>query len=361
MFQTLRGWLERRNAFRELRAIESQDNQAYLGFFSDQIGVARAEFDRGGQDKALRIWREMHTRFPDLTLTSEKAFNLLIDFGQHEQTEALIHEGRKRYPKYKSLFASVAARVAYRRGDLDEALRRCEMVRRQFPRVADGYTIAAACLNDLGRQDESEALLRSGVQKVTDNLDLCMRYAQSAMGRRDWEEGLRRWKIVWDRFQPTSGLLGEAECLKELGRFDAAEIVLNDACERFHMNAWPFAQLAMLSTTKGDFDEAARRWDVVLSRFPWFEYAYPKAAEALRQVGREADADEILRVGMTRSPADLAVNLEYARSAHRRGDWAAAKERWALVRARFPDCDEARAGEIEALAASEQPVDHPDR
>ena len=64
------------------------------------------------------------------------------------------------------------------------------------------------------------------------------------------------------------------------------------------------------------------------------------------KVGREADANELLRLLVGRSPEYLPGNLEYAKSAQRRGDWKEAAERWALVRARFPGC-----AEISDLAA----------
>jgi len=118
--------------------------------------------------------------------------------------------------------------------------------------------------------------------------------------------------------------------------------------------------LAGLAAAQGDIDEVIRCWEVVLYRFPGFDRAYTAGAEAMRKVGREADADELLRQVVGRSPAYLAGHLEYARSAERRGDWSAAAERWALVRVRFPDCDEAREGEAAALVLAEQQRTTPD-
>jgi tetratricopeptide (TPR) repeat protein len=353
MFQALRGWFDRRRAFRELRAIEGHDNHAYAGYFSDQLHLAKASFDNGAKEKSLRIWREMHMQYPDLSLTSAKALSLLIDLGRHDEAEALVKEGLRRYPRYKTIFAAAFARIAYRRGDLDTAIARCEDLRRRFPRLPDGYSIAADCLTDKGRPADAEELLSRGVGKIPNDVDLCMRYAQAAVRRQDWKEGLKRWKTVWERFEPTSGLLGEAECLTHMERYDEADTILIEACDRFSMNAWPFCQWAELPAIKGDISEAVRRWHFVLDRFPGFEHAYPKAVATLRGAGQETEADEVLRVGVTRFPEDLAINLEYARSAHKRRDWTAAVERWTLVRHRFPDCAEAREQQAVAMAAVE--------
>jgi tetratricopeptide (TPR) repeat protein len=346
---------------KELQAVYDVDNEGYVSFFSDQIDLAKEALERGAREKALLIWREMHALYPDLTMKSEKASNLLIDAGRHEEAEALIHEASKRYPRQKSLYAALFIRVAYRRGDFDEALRRCDAVRRKFPDVVDGYSLAAAALSDMGRPNEAEAMLGRGAQKIPGNFDLSMRYAQAATRRLDWAEGLKRWQVLQHNFEHLPGPLGVAECLRELGRFDEAEQTLIQACERFHMNPWAFAELAKFSTIRRDFDEAVRRWESVLKQFPWFEYAYPAIAEALCDAGREGETDEWLRVGMTRSPGDIVVNLAYARSAHRRKDWVAAAERWAAIREHFPDCDEARLREAEAVAALQQQAAFSDR
>jgi cytochrome c-type biogenesis protein CcmH/NrfG len=140
-----------------------------------------------------------------------------------------------------------------------------------------------------------------------------------------------------------------------MGRFAEAQKVLSEACERWGTNnPWPFAVLADLATAKGEFEEAVQCWDVVLRRFPSFTIAYTKGAKAMRKIGREVEADELLRVAVTRFRSDLAVNLEYARSAHQRGDWAAAIERWATLRDRFPECAEAHVQEVQAVAAAKR-------
>ena len=74
----------------------------------------------------------------------------------------------------------------------------------------------------------------------------------------------------------------------------------------------------------------------------------------MRRANRETEADELLCAAVARITSNLALHLEYARSAHRRKDWAVAAERWALVRERFPDCAEAGNQEANARAANER-------
>jgi predicted Zn-dependent protease len=310
------------------------------------------EFSHQRPRKALEIWRRLYGQYPDLCLRTEKALNLFIDLCLHDEAEAMIQDGRRRYPRLRSLYETAFARVAYRRGDLEEALRRYEVVRRRFPQVADGYGIAAACLTALERADEAESMLARGIRKLPDNYDLSVRYAQAAVHRRDWAAALQRWKSISTRFPHLPGPLGVAQSLKEMGRLDEAEDVLTEACERFASNPYPFVEMAGLAAVRGDLDEAIKRWNVVLDLFPWFDRAYTECAAFMCQVGRETDADELLRLLVGRSPEYLPGNLEYARSAQRRGDWKEAAERWALVRARFPGCAEASEGEAIALEAN---------
>ena len=352
MFQTLRACFDRWSALRELRAADKSYCRVFAHVFTEQICVAKSAFDRGDRKQALEIWNKMRIQFPDLFVISEVGLNLTLDLGCYDEAEALMQAGRWRYPGQAFLLVG-RARIAYRRGDLEEAIRGCEILRRKFPRAAEGYAIAATCLGDLARHDEAEAMIGQGVSKRPDDYDLCERHAEHATRRREWPEALRRWNWLWRRFKQIKGLLGAAQCLREMGRFAEAEKVLAEACERSGMNnPWPLAALADLATAKGEFEEAVECWERVLRRVPSFATGYTKCAEAMRKIGREAEADEVLRGAVTRFPLDLALQLAYARSAHRRGDWDAAIERWAMIRDRFPECAEARAQEAQAVAAA---------
>jgi tetratricopeptide (TPR) repeat protein len=241
-----------------------------------------------------------------------------------------MRDGCRRFPGHALFSAVGSVHVAQHRGDLEEPIRRCEILRRKFPRAEERYAVAAKCLTDLGRHDEADVVIGRGVSKCSDDYDLCELHAEGATQRRDWPEALQRRNVVWRQFEQIRGLFGAAQCQTEIGRFAEVQKVLSEACERSGMNnTSPFAALADLAAAKGEFEEAVQCWDVVLRRVPSFAIAYTKGAEAMRKIGREVEADEFLRVAVTRFPSDLAVNLEYATSADRRGDWAAAIERWA--------------------------------
>lgn len=311
-------------------------------------------FDQGNRGQALEIWREMRVRFPDLCVTSEAGLNLALDLGRYDEAEALLEEGRRRHLSHASFFATGRARVAYRRGELEEAIHRCDALLRKFPDVAEGYHIAAHCLSGLGRHDAADTMLGRGVMKLPEDFNMNVHYAQSAMHRREWPEALRRWQVLQGRFENIAGPLGVAQCLTQLDRIAEAEQVLSEARLHFGVSDRLLSELANLATAKGDLEGAVQCWEDVLRQFPFFASAYTKGAEAMRKIGRRAEADELLLFAVTRFQSDVVVHLEYARSAHRNGDWAAAAERWALVCDRFPGCAEAREQRAESLAATER-------
>jgi tetratricopeptide (TPR) repeat protein len=352
LFQALRIWLDRLRALRDLRSVEDRHGIDFRPHFVIQIDLAQRALKQGDRAQAVEIWRQLRARFPGLSAMSEDGLSLALDLGYYDEAEAMLRAGQRYQPDRKALFAMGLVRVAYRRGDLEEAVRRCMTLLRKFPAMADGYHIAATCLSDLGRHEEADAMLERGVSNLPADFSLNARYARQAMHRRAWSEALRRWGLMRGRFENPAVPLGSAECLREMGHLAEAEEMLTETGARCGESTGLLAELANLASAKGDFSEAVRCWKNAVSLVPSFAIGYTKGAEAMRKIGREAEADELLCVAVARLKTNLAVNLEYARSAQRRHDWVAATERWKLVRDRFPDCAEARQQEAKALAAS---------
>jgi tetratricopeptide (TPR) repeat protein len=354
LFQALRTWLDRRRALRELRVAEDGAGREFLKYFMEQIDAALKAFHRGDRDWALKTWRELNDRYPRLVMSSRTALNLLVDLGRHDEAEALILKARRRYPWHRAMLAAVFAHVPQSRGEYDEALRRCTVLRRKFPRVAEGYTIAAACLVSLGRPDEAEAILGKAARRFPHNFDIVVAYARHAVRRKDWPAALRRWEKVKRWSDNFLGPVGMAQSLREMGRFAEAREFATQTCEQFPNVPWAYAELAGIAEAEGDLEGTVRRWEIARESCPDFALAYTFGAAAARKVGREAEADKILGLAVIRMRFELSVHLEYARDAERRGDQAAAAERWALVRERFPDCTEAREKAAEAYITAER-------
>jgi len=315
------------------------------------MDAAKGAFDRGNSEWALKVWRELTERFPRLSITSVRGLHLAVDLGRYDEVEALIRDGRRRYPWHRAMYATVYARAAQGRGDVDETLRRCEVLRRKFPRVPEGYTIAAACLAGLGRQKDAEDLIDQAAHRFPNNYDITVAHARYAERRKDWPQALERWKILKDRFGDFLGPVGIAQSLREMGRTAEAKEIATEVFERFTKSPWPGVELARIAAAEKDLERAAQCWEVVRERFPDFAVGYTAGADVARWMGLEAEVDRILGLGVRRLRYDLAVHLEYARSADRRGDSTAARERWPMVRDRFPDCIEACEREAAVLAS----------
>ena len=351
---------------REIRAAE-KISRDFKSFFLEQVEVAYEAYDRGAHEQAYDIWTKIRLRFPALSVTTKRGLNLLLELGRYDEAEALMREGRGRYRANAASFSADQAafleaglaRIACQRGNLKEAIDLCGALRRKFPHVAEGYTVAAACLVGLNREDEAEAVIAQGLTKAPGDFEMHKQYARNAMWRRDWPEALRRWEIMSDQFKDQwLGPLGVAQCLREMEQFEEAEEILGSACETFYKSDWLFAESADLATARGDLDEAVRRWERVLTRFPGLIVAYPRAAEAMNKIGRTAQADELLTFAVNRFQSDLYVHLEYARNAHRLEDRVIAADRWRLVCERFSTCEEARQRHVDALAAAGRKASH---
>jgi predicted Zn-dependent protease len=153
-----------------------------------------------------------------------------------------------------------------------------------------------------------------------------------------------------ERFSSAAVVLNIVQCLRALDRNDEAEEILADLSIKMPGNRYVLVESATIASARGDFEEASRRWAVVRKRIPLLAAGYTSGVEVERRLGREAEADQILVQAVTYLKSDLGIHLEYARSAQRRGDWTSALERWALVRERFSECDEAREQEAVAVA-----------
>ncbi len=144
-----------------------------------------------------------------------------------------------------------------------------EAVRDAFPERVEGYCGVGLALRELGRLDESDAVLAATIARFPDAAEPAMQFSWTAERRRDWEEARRRWQAMGDRLPSHyAPPLGVGVALIELGRFDDADQVLSATLERSpgHKGAALFH--ARSAIRRRDWGEAEARVATFLSRFP---------------------------------------------------------------------------------------------
>ncbi len=290
---------------RELQSSVRQSGAGYSDYVEGEIFRAKQILFVGDHKQALSIWHLLYRTYPTPIIKSKAALELLLDLGAFEDAELMMQAGVVLFPNQAHLLWG-HAEIARRRGDLQEALRRCEIVRRRFPYAAEGYTIASACLNALQRGEEAETLISQILRKFPDRFELIAEHASCAIMRKDWETGLVRWQSAksygHDFPQVLLNIIG---CLRELGRYPEAETLIEEVRERFPRDSWVFVEAARVASAKGDTDEALRYWSIVRKREPFVPLGYSEGAAVARQVGDMDLADAILREGTVFLKSDL--------------------------------------------------------
>src|SRR5262249_33178281 len=125
--------------------------------------------------------------------------------------------------------------------------------------------------------------------------------------------------------------------LRNAGGSDQADVLLEEAIERFREEPRPRFEWALLPHFRLDWAEAARRSELVREQFPDAAATHALAAIVLRELGRYDDAERLLAAARERFPEDLRIAAESAWLATHKQNWAEALRRWGAVRKNFPD------------------------
>jgi Flp pilus assembly protein TadD len=110
------------------------------------------------------------------------------------------------------------------------------------------------------------------------------------------------------------------------------------------------AEEAHAARQRGDWTAAAAQWMSYCRRFDDDASGFLFASEALMQLSRIDEAEEVLASGLLRHPDDNALRSTYARVAERRSDWAGALTRWQTLLDRRADDPSAYAGVGRAMS-----------
>ncbi len=324
--------------------------------FDEALRAADRLQGDGHYAEALAVLLLICTVYPDSSHAAARACGLMLHLGRLDPAARLIEAGLARFPQTAG-FLYDHARLAERRRDLPAAAERWQRVRERFPEDWQGYTGGAAALRDLGHVPEAEQILADAAQRFADRFEVAVEYARLANARRDWLAAAERWGRVRAAFPDRClGQVGAAQALREAGRLDEAEAVLDAAVGRWPDDRDVLFERARAAVERRDFALAASRWAAVLERDPEFWPAAIEGARSLRELGRSVQADAVLddatlrlRRAVASRPADHAAAVALARLLGARPDWPAAVEAWLAVRPDSPHQHEARLGAAVAL------------
>lgn len=334
-----------RNAFRLWQGQRAAASEAGL---SQGDAVVQVERDAGEPHVVGQIAAEAGD---DVGHWVHTAFQARQD-GRVEDARALLAAAAVRFPD--------SAHVRHDLARLEEAERNwpaAESAWRSYsalqPEVWWGHTQIAHALREQGNMAAADALVADLRERFPEEAGVFSEYARLAEWRGDWREARARWEVVAQRFPETpAGLVGQARALLMQGSRAPARPLLLEALSRFPAEADARVELARLEEMERNWTEAERCWREFAVLRPAVWWGPARAALALREQGRMADAEAVLAEALDRFPGEAGVFLDYARLAAVQRDWPAAERRWAAVTERFGANWEALAGE--ALALREQ-------
>ncbi len=205
------------------------------------------------------------------------------------------------------------------------------------PDVPEGYAGVGVALQFLNRTDEADTMLLEAVRRFPQAVNIAVEYARVAHRSGDWDAALHRWVRVVANFPNNAdGFAGTGIALQMLGRPDDADAFLKSACERLPQSPSVAIEYARVPHRCGEWPEAAQRWESVVGSFPDNPEGYSGYGVALQQLGRNTDAEDLLRRAVERFPSTQQLAIEYARVAEQRNDWPEAQRRWNLAMSCFP-------------------------
>ncbi|MCJ2037040.1 hypothetical protein [Methylobacterium sp. J-068] len=198
-----------------------------------------------------------------------------------------------------------AGRQAERLGDLAEA-RRCW---HKAAEAASGdvplQLLVIEALASAGLQGEADTILSRALARFPDNIWIARLAPLATQRKGDWEGALVQWRALVETF-PREGIayIGFAEALRHLGRLEEAETMAQQGTSGDPGFPWLYDLHATLAESRGAWDEAEARWQVIRSRFPEHGRSYASLARIKAQAGQLDQVETILRSGVEALPND---------------------------------------------------------
>jgi tetratricopeptide (TPR) repeat protein len=349
-------WQQRRYALREVNRLAEDEAERLRYNDTNPVNLAKIALSLNDHKEALRLWREAERRYPAFARTHRDALEIMLGLELFDEAEALMAKGKARTPRDQRYVEGYAL-VAERRGDLAEALGRWTAVRKQFPGWWRSHVHSGSCLRQIGQVEHAETVMRRAVELFPDSEHAWLEWVRCAEQREDSLEALRRSEAFYQRLHHAAGDLGAVRALEQLGRLDEAEERVNMARSRSPLVVELAIAWARISYSRGDREEALRRWASVKDRFPLLPFGYQGEIALLREMERFSEAEAVALRAMDRFPDQAWPAFEYATLADAQHHWDDSAIRWQTVRVGWPSVGESYVCGANALSQLGQEAD----
>jgi tetratricopeptide (TPR) repeat protein len=176
----------------------------------EQCWLAEA---RGDWATAYARWDSLRSRH---RVGYDGAAQALQKLDRTAEAEALLEEGRVRYPTYPDI-AIMQARIAEQTGNTAEALKRWAVVRERFPFERSGYTNPIRLLREQQEWVAADAIALAAIRRFPSDAEPLADYANLAHARQDWAEAAKRWAALRTAFPDRKDAQKEAQALAASG------------------------------------------------------------------------------------------------------------------------------------------------
>ena len=309
-----------------------------------RIEHALSALQGGDAAEAVRRWTVVREAFPDRPEGYLYGVLALREADEEAAAEQLAAVAADLFPDNLD-FVRQGALAAVQQADWPEAIRLADTMRSAFPHDVDGFRLGILALREAGQLQEAERLADVALQRFEGNRDLLIEHASTAVAQGDAILAAQRWEAVREAApELVDGYRFGIVALREAGRMAEAERLGDLALQTLPPHAELWNEHARTALNRGDMAEAGRRWAAMRERFPDDPAGYAGGIIAHREAAPFAEAEkqvrvaeEIARVGLRRFPDDPVLWREHAMTAVYSRDWQEAANRWADVRARYPD------------------------
>jgi tetratricopeptide (TPR) repeat protein len=318
--------------------------EAIVRFPDDEMvhtEAALLSIHKGDWTQADAWLQGMRERFPDSVIGWSVGVSVLRESGRLEQGEVLAQEAAERFASDPSFLLEFAL-LALTRGDVDEALRRTETLRKRFPKSPAGYRLAASALREAGRLKEARSLAVAGLRRFPHDFVLLNEQALIDVDKGNWADAASRWSAARKQF-PTEpdAYVQEANARRQLGQLAQADRILAAAKVRFPREPRVTAEEAWLACDREDWRGAVALCKRMRQHFPDEPQGYAIAVVALLRMKKYSQAEALIGEGVKLFPQDREIRVQHAWTATEAGDWVIAKQRWEEIQVEFPQVQEA--------------------